>query len=71
MAGLIERLRGLPRSVWLLGAISLLNDSASEMIYPLLPLFIVGTLGAGPRVLGLIEGVAEAVSSLLKLVAGV
>lgn len=70
MAALIASLRSLPRSVWLLGTISLLNDSASEMIYPLLPLFLVGTLGAGPRVLGLIEGLAEAVSSLLKLVAG-
>jgi MFS family permease len=70
MASLIAGLRSLPRSVWLLGMISLLNDSASEMIYPLLPLFLAGTLGAGPRVLGLIEGVAEAVSSLLKLVAG-
>lgn len=70
MAALTTGLRALPRSVWLLGAISLLNDSASEMIYPLLPLFLAGTLGAGPRVLGLIEGLAEAVSSLLKLVAG-
>lgn len=70
MATLTAGLRSLPRSVWLLGTISLLNDSASEMIYPLLPLFLAGTLGAGPRVLGLIEGVAEAVSSLLKLVAG-
>ncbi|MCI4567008.1 MFS transporter [Lysobacter sp. CFH 32150] len=70
MATLTTGLRALPRSVWLLGTISLLNDSASEMIYPLLPLFLAGTLGAGPRVLGLIEGVAEAVSSLLKLVAG-
>jgi len=69
MATLSAGLRSLPRSVWLLGAISLLNDSASEMIYPLLPLFLV-TLGAGPRVLGLIEGLAEAVSSLLKLGAG-
>ncbi|WP_460761430.1 MFS transporter [Lysobacter fragariae] len=64
-------LRALPGSVWLLGWISLLNDSASEMIYPLLPLFLAGTLGAGPRVLGLIEGLAEAVSSLLKLASGV
>lgn len=70
MAGLIANLRSLPRSVWLLGMISLLNDSASEMIYPLLPLFLAGTLGAGPRVLGLIEGLAEAVSSLLKLAVG-
>ena len=64
-------LRALPRSVWLLGFISLMNDAASEMIYPLLPLFLAGTLGAGPRVLGLIEGSAEAVSSLLKLLSGV
>ena len=70
MATLTTGLRSLPRSVWLLGTISLLNDSASEMIYPLLPLFLAGTLGVGPRILGLIEGLAEAVSSLLKLVAG-
>lgn len=70
-SGLVPSLAALPRSVWLLGFISLMNDAASEMIYPLLPLFIAGTLGAGPRVLGLIEGLAEAMSSLLKLVSGV
>jgi len=64
-------LRGLPRSVWLLGFISLMNDTASEMVYPLLPLFLAGMLGAGPRVLGLIEGLAEAASSLLKLASGI
>ena len=69
--GLATALRGLPRSVWLLGFISLMNDASSEMIYPLLPLFLAGTLGAGPRILGLIEGLAEAVSSLLKLASGV
>lgn len=61
----------LPRSVWLLGLISLVNDSASEMMYPLIPLYLSGVLMAGPRVLGLIEGIAEAVASLLKLWAGV
>lgn len=71
IAQLSAGLRTLPRSVWLLGIISFLNDSASEMIYPLLPLFLAGTLGAGPRVLGLIEGLAEAASSLLKLASGV
>jgi MFS family permease len=71
MARLIASLRGLPAAVWLLGVISLLNDAASEMVYPLLPLFLAATLGAGPRVLGLIEGLAEAMSSLLKLVSGV
>lgn len=64
-------LRQLPRSVWLIGLISLLNDTASEMVYPLLPLLLVGVLGAGPRVLGLIEGLAEALSALLKLASGV
>jgi MFS family permease len=71
LARLIASLRGLPASVWLLGVISLLNDAASEMVYPLLPLFLASTLAAGPRVLGLIEGLAEAMGSLLKLVSGV
>jgi MFS family permease len=68
---MIRTLRGLPRVVWLLGAISLCNDAASDMIYPLVPLYLASVLMAGPRALGLIEGVAEAVSSLLKLFAGV
>lgn len=55
--------------LWL-SIVSLLNDAASEMIYPLLPLFLVGTLGATPTLLGLIEGVAESTSSLLKLASG-
>lgn len=71
MARLTASLGSLPRTVWLLGFISLMNDAASEMIYPLLPLFIAGTLGAGPRVLGMIEGLAEAASSLLKLASGI
>ncbi len=64
-------LRALPSTVWLLGLISLFNDSASDMIYPLVPLYLTSVLMAGPRALGLIEGVAEAGSSLLKLAAGV
>jgi MFS family permease len=64
-------LASLPRTVWLLGAISLLNDAASDMIYPLVPLYLATVLMAGPKALGLIEGFAEATSSLLKLVAGV
>ena len=53
-----------------LGFVSLLNDSASEMITPLLPLFLTATLGAGPAIVGLVEGIAEATASVLKLVAG-
>ncbi|MGZ8253981.1 MAG: MFS transporter, partial [Burkholderiaceae bacterium] len=66
-----ETLRALPGTVWLLGLISLLNDAASELVYPLLPLYLATVLGAGPRALGLIEGAAEATSALLKLVSGV
>ncbi|HEB98772.1 MAG TPA: MFS transporter [Thiotrichales bacterium] len=60
----------LPRTVVVLGLVSFLNDAASEMITPLLPLFLTLTLGAGPAVVGLVEGVAEATASLLKLVSG-
>lgn len=68
---MLAAIRGLPRTVWLVGAISLVNDSASEMLYPLIPLYLGSVLGAGPRALGVIEGVAEAAASLLKLFSGV
>jgi len=68
---MIERLKSLPRTVWLLGLISLVNDSASDMIYPLVPLYLSSVLMAGPKALGLIEGLAESIGSILKLVAGV
>ena len=64
-------LRSLPRAVWLIGLISLINDSASEMIYPLIPLYLSSVLLAGPRALGIIEGIAEATAGLLKLFSGV
>lgn len=60
----------LPRAVVVLGLVSLLNDAASDMVLPLLPVFLTATLGAGPAALGLIEGAAEAAASLLKLWAG-
>jgi len=68
---MLTALRALPRTVWLIGLISLVNDSASEMMYPLIPLYLSSVLMAGPRALGLIEGLAEATSSLLKLFSGV
>ncbi|MCX7627846.1 MAG: MFS transporter [Methylophilaceae bacterium] len=64
-------LHRLPPAVWLLGLVSLLNDAASELVYPLVPLYLASVLMAGPRALGLIEGVAEAAGSLLKLFSGV
>ena len=60
----------LPRTVVILGLVSFLNDAASEMITPLLPIFLTATLGAGPAIVGLVEGVAEATASILKLVSG-
>lgn len=68
---MLAGLRSLPRTVWLIGLISLVNDSASEMLYPLVPLYLTSVLMAGPRALGLIEGIAEASASLLKLASGV
>lgn len=68
---MFSALRGLPRTVWLIGLISLVNDSASEMLYPLVPLYLSTVLMAGPRALGVIEGIAEATASLLKLFSGV
>jgi len=61
---------GLSRPVWLLGWVSFFTDTASEMVYPLLPLFLTRVLGAGPMSLGVIEGVAEAANSVLKVVSG-
>lgn len=68
--GLWRRYRRLPRNIFALSLVSLLNDVSSEIIYPLLPLFLSLTLGASPAIVGLIEGAAESVSSLLKLFAG-
>lgn len=68
---MIAAARALPRTVWLLGLISFVNDTASDMIYPLVPLYLASVLMAGPKALGLIEGIAEAMGSLLKLWAGV
>lgn len=59
----------IPRPVVALGAVSLMNDTSSEMAFPLLPLFL-RSLGAPPTLIGLIEGVAETTASLLKLFSG-
>ncbi|HYE76232.1 MAG TPA: MFS transporter [Blastocatellia bacterium] len=60
----------LPRNVVALSLVSLFNDASSEIIYPFLPFFITSTLGATVTFVGLIEGIAESTSSLLKLPAG-
>src|SRR2546428_8915831 len=57
----------LPRQVKLFGWVSLLNDFASEMIYPLLPAFIPGGLGGGAQALGALDGAAEIAAAFVKL----
>ena len=68
---MLTALRRLPPNVWLIGVISLLNDTASDLLYPLIPLYLSSVLMSGPKALGIIEGIAEATSSILKLVSGV
>ncbi len=65
------RLRGITRNVVVLGLVSFFTDMATEMLHPIIPLFVVGTLGASPALLGLIEGVAEGISSGLRWVGGI
>ena len=65
-----RRYRGLPPNVLALSLVALLNDVSSEIIYPLLPVFLFLTLGASPLFIGLIEGFSESVASILKLFSG-
>lgn len=60
----------LPRNVVALSSVALLNDVSSEIIYPLLPAFLALSLGASPFAIGIIEGFAESIASLLKLFSG-
>ncbi len=64
-------MNGFPRVVVQLGLLSLLNDISSEMIFPVLPLFLATLPGGGPVAIGIIEGIAEATGTLLKLASGI
>ena len=70
MTELGSRRPWLTRNVVMLGFVSLLTDTASEVIVPLLPFFLASTLGAGALALGWIEGLADATASVLKLLSG-
>jgi MFS family permease len=61
----------IPKSIWVLGFVSLLMDISSEMIHSLLPLFMVTTLGASAFTVGLVEGAAEATALIVKVFSGV
>ncbi|HEX6034547.1 MAG TPA: MFS transporter [Anaerolineales bacterium] len=65
-----NKLRRLPRNVWVMSATSLLNDISSEMLLNLVPFFLANILGVRTAVIGLIEGVAETTASLLKILFG-
>ncbi len=62
---------GLPRTVWLLGFVSLFMDMSSEMAHAILPLYLVGPLGASVAMVGLIDGAAEAAAQGFKLFSGI
>ena len=65
------QLQQIPKSIWVLGFVSLLMDVSSEMIHSLLPLFMVTTLGTSVLSVGLIEGLAEATALIVKIFSGV
>src|SRR5690349_21119338 len=60
----------LPPGIWVLGFVSMLMDISSEMIHSLLPLFMVGTLGASAFAVGLVEGLAESTALIVKVFSG-
>ena len=57
-------------NIVILGIVSFLTDISTEMVYPLLPVFLTATLGASPAIVGIIEGIAESLASLLKVFSG-
>ncbi|MDR0503603.1 MAG: MFS transporter [Treponema sp.] len=58
-------------NVILLGLVSLFTDISTEMVYPILPLYLTAFLGAGPAIIGIIEGIAESIASIIKLFSGI
>ncbi len=62
--------RAVPRSVWALGFVSMLMDISSEMVHALLPIYMVAVLGTSVLAVGLIEGIAEATASIVKVFSG-
>ncbi|WMY10842.1 MFS transporter [Paraburkholderia phenoliruptrix] len=66
----INVLESIPRSVWILGCVSLFMDVSSEIIHSLLPMFLMVSLGASAATIGLIEGIAEATAPIVKVFSG-
>jgi len=60
----------IPKNVWILGVVSFFNDIASEMIYPIVPIFLTSVLYVPVSIIGLIVGFAEATASIMKFISG-
>lgn len=67
---MLERLKDVPKGIWLLGLVSMLMDISSEMIHALLPIYMVTVLGTSTLAVGVIEGIAEATASITKIFSG-
>jgi MFS family permease len=66
----IEIFSGITRNIFIMGLVSLFTDLSSQMVFPLIPLFLTTVLGCGAYVVGIVEGAAETTASLLKVVSG-
>ena len=66
----IKIFEGITRNVFILGLVSLFTDLSSQMVFPLIPLFLITVLGTGAYAVGIVEGAAETTASLLKVVSG-
>ena len=66
----INIFQGITRNVFILGLVSLFTDLSSQMVFPLIPLFLITVLGTGAYAVGIVEGAAETTASLLKVVSG-
>lgn len=63
-------LRQIPLGIWMLGLVSMLMDISSEMVHSLLPMFMVGVLGASALTVGIVEGLAESTALIVKVFSG-
>ena len=63
-------LKAIPKSIWVLGFVSMLTDISSDMVHSLLPMYLVSTMGASVLTVGLIEGVAESSALMMKVFSG-
>ncbi|MDO9098995.1 MAG: hypothetical protein Q7U60_12865, partial [Candidatus Methanoperedens sp.] len=63
-------IKGIKKNVFVLGLVSFFTDISSEMLYPIIPIFLTTVLAAPMAVVGIIEGIAESTASILKVVSG-